>query len=71
MPVPMHYTLIIAWSEEDGAFVVSVPELPGCQTHGATYQEAARNAELAIQAWLDAAEALHRPIPAPQPPAVR
>ncbi len=30
------YEVIIYWSEEDGAFVAEVPELPGCAADGAT-----------------------------------
>ena len=31
----MHkYEIIIYWSNEDRAFVVEVPELPGCMAHG-------------------------------------
>lgn len=36
------YSMVIEWSEEDKAYIVSVPELPGCRTHGLTYEEAAR-----------------------------
>lgn len=35
----LHYSMIIEWSDEDNAFIVTVPELPGCRTHGATYEE--------------------------------
>ena len=28
------YELIIYWSEEDQAFIVEVPELPGCMADG-------------------------------------
>jgi predicted RNase H-like HicB family nuclease len=27
------YELIVFWSREDDAFVVDVPELPGCMAH--------------------------------------
>ena len=37
-----HYSMIIEWSVEDDAFVVSVPEFPGQHTHGATYEEAVK-----------------------------
>ena len=33
------YEMVIYWSESDSAFVVEVPELPGCMADGATYQE--------------------------------
>ena len=32
----MRYELIIYWSKEDHAFLVEVPELPGCMSDGAT-----------------------------------
>ena len=33
----MHkYEVIIYWSNEDGAFIAEVPELPGCSAHGDT-----------------------------------
>jgi len=34
----MHkYELIIFWSEEDGRYIIEVPELPGCMADGLTY----------------------------------
>jgi len=64
-PAP-HYSLIIAWSEPDQAFIVRVPELVGCVTHGATYEEAATQAQDAIAAWIDGETAMGRPIPRPR-----
>jgi predicted RNase H-like HicB family nuclease len=50
----MHkYELIVYWSAEDDAFVVEVPELPGCMAHGATPAEAVASAQEAIALWLD------------------
>jgi len=57
------YELIIYWSEEDRAFVVEVPELPGCMADGATYQEALANAEVVIREWIETARELGRVIP--------
>ena len=34
------YSMVIQWEPQGGVFVVTVPELPGCRTHGATYEEA-------------------------------
>src|SRR5438093_7862525 len=34
------YSMVIQWSDEDEAYIVSLPEFGGCKTHGATYQEA-------------------------------
>lgn len=60
------YELIIFWSEEDQAFVVDVPELPGCMADGASYEEALANAQVVIQHWIETARALGRPIPEPK-----
>jgi predicted RNase H-like HicB family nuclease len=58
--------MIIYWSHEDGAFIVEVPELPGCTADGSTYKEAVDNAEAVIQEWIDTAKELGRPIPQPK-----
>lgn len=63
---PLRYELIIYWSEEDGAFIAEVPELPGCAADGATYLEAVANTEVVIREWIETAEALGRDIPQPK-----
>ena len=60
------YELIIYWSNEDDAFIVEVPELPGCMADGSTYQEALSNAEQVIHEWIETARELGRPIPEPK-----
>ena len=60
------YELIIFWSEEDQAFIVEVPELPGCMSDGATYAEAVDSAEKVIEEWIQTAKAQNRPIPVPR-----
>ncbi len=62
----IRYEMIIYWSDEDQAFVVEVPELPGCMADGETYQQAVANAEIIIQEWIETAKALGRPIPQPK-----
>ena len=62
----IRFELIIFWSEEDEAFIVDVPELPGCMADGATYQEALANAGTVIQEWIETARALGRVIPEPR-----
>jgi predicted RNase H-like HicB family nuclease len=61
-----HYSMIIEWSDEDDAFIVTTPELPGCRTHGATYNEAVQQGQDAIESWVDANIAWGRPIPPPK-----
>lgn len=60
------YSMIIQWDEEDRIYVVTVPELPGCMTHGKTIEEAIRQGRDAIESWIDAMEASGKPIPAPR-----
>ena len=62
----MRYELIIYWSRADEAFVVEVPELPGCMADGASYEEAIANAQVVIQEWMETARSLGRPIPEPR-----
>ncbi len=61
-----NYEMILWWSDEDGAYVVEVPELPGCMAHGATRQEATRNAEDAIRLWVRTAKEDGLKIPQPR-----
>ena len=60
------FELIVSWSAEDEAFVVDVPELPGCMAHGATPAEAVASAQEAIALWLEVAREDGRPIPEPK-----
>jgi predicted RNase H-like HicB family nuclease len=62
----MRYELIIYWSKEDNAFLVEVPELPGCMADGASYEEALGNAQVVIAGWIETARSLNRPIPEPK-----
>jgi predicted RNase H-like HicB family nuclease len=60
-----HYSMIIQWDERDNIYVVNVPELPGCMTHGKTYEEALQQGQDAIESWITVAKELGRPIPPP------
>ncbi len=60
------YELIVFWSNEDGRFVVEVPELPGCMADGMTYAEVVQNAQQIISEWIETAESLGRQIPQPK-----
>jgi predicted RNase H-like HicB family nuclease len=61
-----HYSMIIQWSDEDDVYIVMVPELPGCITHGATYEVAVQQGQDAIDSWIDAQRASGRPVPPPR-----
>lgn len=51
----MNYRMEIVEDKEEGGFVVSYPELPGCITCGATLEAAIANAGDAKKAWIQAA----------------
>jgi predicted RNase H-like HicB family nuclease len=51
------YPLDIFWSAEDKGFIAEAPDLPDCSAWGETEVEAAREAQDAIAAWLQAAKA--------------
>lgn len=51
----MPYRMEIAEDKEEGGFVVSYPDLPGCITCGETIENAVANAMDAKKAWLKAA----------------
>ena len=57
--------MIIQWSDRDDAYIVTVPELPGCRTHGETYEEAVQQGQEAIETWIDGSRASGLPIPEP------
>ena len=61
-----NYEIILYWSQDDEAFLATVPELPGCMADGATYQEALAHVEVIIDEWLETARTLGRPIPEPK-----
>ena len=60
------YEMIIYWSTDDAAFVVEVPELPGCMADGESYAAAVANAQSAIEEWIETAREIGRPIPQPK-----
>lgn len=60
------YEIILYWSDEDEAYIAEVPELAGCASDGATYQEAIENVEVVIDEWVETAKELGRTVPEPK-----
>ena len=56
---------VLVEPDEDGVFVAEVPSLPGCISQGKTREEALRNAQEAIQVYVESLEAHGDPIPPP------
>ena len=61
----LEYEIIIWWSDDDDAFIVDVPELPGCTAHGPTYADAAREIEVAMGLWVGIVEEFGMDVPEP------
>ena len=62
----LRYHIHIWWSEEDGTYLASIPDLPGCMADGKTPQEAAANIQEVAALWIARATELGRAIPAPR-----
>ena len=58
--------VIIYWSDEDQVFIAELPELPGCMVHGESQESALKNAQEAIQLWIDTANEFGEPVPVPK-----
>ena len=60
------YHINIFYSEKDGGYIADIPDLEACAAFGETPDEAFRVVEIAKEAWLKAAKAEYKPIPAPR-----
>ena len=58
------YSVQIFWSDEDNGYVAVVPDLSGCSAFGDTAEEALRESEDAIEAWVRP-EATGNAVPSP------
>ena len=52
-------------ADEGGGFVIRFPDLPGCMSDGATYEETIENGREAFHSWIEAQLADGKPIPRP------
>ena len=60
------YRLELRWSQEDGAWLVEVPELPGAMADGATPAEAVAHAQEVIEHWIAFAREHGCAVPEPE-----
>ncbi len=60
------YSMVIEWSEEDAAYLVTIPELGTHHTHGRTYEEAARQGQDLLETLVDDMREDDKPLPSPQ-----
>jgi predicted RNase H-like HicB family nuclease len=61
-----HYHINVFWSADDGCWIADVPDLKYCSAHGESPTEAVREAQVAIELWLETAEDGDIPIPEPR-----
>jgi predicted RNase H-like HicB family nuclease len=52
----MKYAIVVAFSDEDGGYIATVPELPGCSAFGDTKEDAIGEVKIAASLWLSAAK---------------
>ena len=46
------YSMLIRWSPEDRAFIVTLPEFDNAKTHGDSYEEAAKHGQELIESFI-------------------
>jgi antitoxin HicB len=68
--LPIQYSMLIEWSEEDQAYLVTLPEwaqqvyMP--VTHGDTYDEAVKNGREVLEMLINDANKNGEPLPPPR-----
>lgn len=66
----LHYSMLIEWSEEDQAYLVTLPEwadrvmMP--VTHGSTYSEAVQHGQEILEMLMNDAIRIGEPLPPPK-----
>lgn len=60
------YSMILEWEPQGAVYVVTVPELPGCRTHGKTLSEAVRRGLEVTEGWIESAREWGEPVPPPK-----
>ena len=66
----LHYSMLIEWSEEDQAYLVTLPEwadrviMPA--THGSTYGEAVQHGQEVLEMLVNTAIRDREPLPPPK-----
>lgn len=61
-----HYSMVIEWSDDDDAFIVTIPELPGARAHADNYTAAAEEGQRLIEEWVEIAQEYGWPLPQPR-----
>jgi predicted RNase H-like HicB family nuclease len=62
----LRYNINIFWSSADDCWIADVSDLRGCSAHGATPEDAAREAQVAMGLWVETAQDHGDPVPEPR-----
>ena len=66
----LRYSMVVQWSDEDEAFLVTLPEWEGRVfnpvSHGDSYEDAIKQAHEALVALVASAQRHHQPLPEPK-----
>jgi antitoxin HicB len=66
----LHYSMLVQWSDDDQAYLVTLPEWEGRVfnpvTHGDTYEQAVGQGHEALAALVATARQRNEPLPQPQ-----
>jgi predicted RNase H-like HicB family nuclease len=63
----MKYSILIQWSEEDQAYIASLPEWGKyARTHGESYEQALENAKQVLEDLVYGYEKMGKPLPEQQ-----
>ena len=60
------YHINVFCSQDDDGYFADIPDLQHCSAFGATPEEALQEVLKVKQAWLEAAHASSKPVPAPR-----
>lgn len=63
--ISKRYSMTIEWSDEDDAYIVTLPEFPNCHTHGVTRAEALKNGQELLELLVEEGD-WDRPLPPPK-----
>lgn len=58
-----HYHINVFFSDDDGGYIADIPDLKYCSAFGTTAEEAVREVQKAMKAWLRVAKNKGKPIP--------
>ena len=68
--MPLRYSMLVQWSDDDRAYLVTLPEWEGRVfnpvTHGATYEDAIKQGHEALAALVASARQHDEHLPVPQ-----